>query len=148
MTHFEAISKLAMAKVIQNDEAGIRYWANELKDSFTPEEVLGGVDAVIDSGADYVHLGFLRKVIKEVKLNKFRAQQNADQKETYDRWKRDSSGVPEAFKAAMTYLDIKDPTAADREVVVEAHRKEVQKHPHGSELRNLWITAGEVWAGG
>ena len=147
MTHDEAISKLAIAKLIQNDDISIRFWAKELKD-FTPEEVFAGVDAVIDSGADYVHLGLLRKVIKEVKLNKFRAKQNTDQKETYDKWKRDSSGVPDGFKACMVYLDIRDPKPEDRQKVVDAIRLEVQKHPKGSELRREWITAGEVWAGG
>ena len=146
MTHIEAVYELAKAKIILDDEPTIRYWANNLKD-YTPEEVHAGVQFIIDSGQSYVHLGLLTKAVKDVKLRKFKEEQNQNQKEEHSQWRENQGTMPAACRTAIDYLGIQNPTSKDRQRVVDAHRDEVAKHPPGTELRRLWEKAANTWEG-
>ena len=76
--HERAISKLALAKLIQNDEGGIRYWAKEVAE-FPPSDVSAAVDAVINSGVDYVHLGMVKKAVRDYRAFQATKKTNEEQ---------------------------------------------------------------------
>lgn len=79
-THKKAIAKLALAKLIANDPGGIDYWAKEVSE-YPAEEVSVAVDAIIDSGVDYVHLGMVKKAVRDYRLHVMNEQRDSNQME-------------------------------------------------------------------
>lgn len=135
----------------------IKAWTDHLlnKDHMTPEKVDAGCRVLGDSTAD-VHLGSLVQAIDYAVAAATRAADEKKRAET--KHESDAGGVPKPYKLVIEYYDKvaafsflgKNQTNDEaktqlKQGIIDACRDEARKHPKGSEMRRLWVSAGKAW---
>ena len=148
MTHRAILTDLVLAGLLQDREDILAFWAGKLE-GYSAIDVQVGVNAIIDSGMQYVHLGLLTRSVQHASDRRTMAEKDQRAKkarlENLSRMSK-TKVPPTPFRLAMEYMGEDNPTADDRKKVINAIRAEAQSHPAGSELRSLWVGAGKTWA--
>lgn len=146
-------NRLVQCGLLSKDRLVINGFRRELARMGLGElELTAAINGLIDTpptGYDgnpaFVTTSHIKLEIDRARRHEANQAQDNEYQEDRRKWQRDSTGTPDAFKAAMDYLDIEKPTDEDRQKVIDEIRAEAKRHPPGSEVRRLWIDAGMVW---
>ena len=157
MSTIREIERLSVCGLLSKDEYVVKGFAEEIDRmmdaaGISSLELVNAINSLIDNPAKdgsgnprFVTTSHIRGRVDYNREMDRRQQKDEDYKSERKAWTRDDKGVPDGFKACMVYLDIRDPKPEDRQKVVDAIRLEMVRHPKGSELYGLWMTAGKTW---
>jgi hypothetical protein len=159
MSTLREINRLALGGLISKDQYIIDGFTEEVErmmqsQGITDRELVDAVNSLIDSPVkdrngdpQFVTVAHLRTRVDYIREHQRRKYQEDAHKVQREGWKKHATGVPACWNVQMEYLELRDPTEADKQRVLDSIREEMNRYEKGSEMYKLWMEAGLTWKG-